>query len=313
MSQPPWASNRRQWLRGTGVACALGVASWGVSWAQGAARAALPPEVATLPIFDAHLHYNDDALSPHPLADVLRRFQRNHVRAVIANSRPNDGTVVLADARPAHTQVVPFIRLYRNRADYSTWFADPTIYDMVERLYANGSATATGSGPFRGIGEFHLYDSANANGPVAIRLMRWARDRNLPVLAHVDDMAVDLLMGHAPGLRLIWAHTGFGREASRVREILEKHPSVMGELSYRNGITAIHERGMEQVTPEWRALFTQFGKRFLLGSDTWVNARWAYYDDLMQSYRTWLAQLPREVAAQIAWRNGFELFGLKAP
>lgn len=305
LAQARWT--RRQLL----VAAAGG--AWPMSAAVTTARAALPAEVASLPIFDAHLHYNDDALSPHPVADVLARFERNQVRAVIANSRPNDGTVVLADARPAATTVVPFIRLYRNRADYSTWFADPSIYEMVERLYANGSTSATGSGAFRGIGEFHLYNSANANGPIAVKLMRWARERGLPVLAHVDDVAVDTLMHHAPGLRLIWAHTGFGREASRVREILDKHPGVIGELSYRSGITALTDRGQEALTPEWHSLFTRYPQRFVLGSDTWVNARWAAYDELMQGYRTWLALLPREVAAQVAWRNGFELFGLKLP
>jgi hypothetical protein len=297
---------RRRWL------AAGAAAAWPLQAAVSTARAALPPEVARMPIFDAHLHYNDDAQSPYPVAEVLKRFERNHVRAVIANSRPNDGTVVLADARPAATTVLPFIRLYRNRADYSTWFADPSIYEMVERLYANGSASATGSGAFRGIGEFHLYESANANGPIAVRLMRWARERGLPILAHVDDVAVDLLMGHAPGAKLIWAHTGFGRDASRVREILEKHPTVLGELSYRSGITTVNDRGHEALTPEWRALFTRFPARFVLGSDTWVNSRWAAYDDLMLGYRTWLALLPREVATQIAWRNGFELFALRA-
>ena len=68
--------------------------------------------------------------------------------------------------------VVPFIRLYRNRADYSGWFRDETIYEMVQRELAAGTA----AGPYRGIGEFHLYDSANANGPVARKLMQLAQD-----------------------------------------------------------------------------------------------------------------------------------------
>ena len=34
---------------------------------------------------------------------------------------------------------------------------------MVQAEFARG----TSAGPFRGIGEFHLYDSANANGPIA--------------------------------------------------------------------------------------------------------------------------------------------------
>ena len=50
------------------------------------------------------------------------------VRAIVANSRPNEGTKALAAAHEAtHAAgitVVPFVRLYRNRADYTGWFAD---------------------------------------------------------------------------------------------------------------------------------------------------------------------------------------------
>jgi hypothetical protein len=55
--------------------------------------------------------------------------------------------------------VITFIRLYRNRADYDNWFRDETIYTMVLAELAKGTA----SGAYKGIGEFHLYDSANAN------------------------------------------------------------------------------------------------------------------------------------------------------
>jgi hypothetical protein len=43
----------------------------------------------TGPLFDAHLHYNVEAQVPHPLPDVLARMQRNGVKAIVANSRPN--------------------------------------------------------------------------------------------------------------------------------------------------------------------------------------------------------------------------------
>ena len=36
-------------------------------------------------IFDAHLHYNEEAFDPYPLAEVFQRFQRNGVRAIVAN------------------------------------------------------------------------------------------------------------------------------------------------------------------------------------------------------------------------------------
>ena len=50
------------------------------------------------PLFDTHLHYNEEAVGPYPLADVLGRMQRSGVRAIVANSRPNDGTRALASA-----------------------------------------------------------------------------------------------------------------------------------------------------------------------------------------------------------------------
>lgn len=275
-------------------------------WA-GAAQAA----DYTGPLFDAHLHYNDEAQSPHPLADVLARMQRNSVKAIIANSRPNDGTQALAGSpqtREAGVTVVPFVRLYRNRADYDNWFRDESIYEMVQAELARGTA----AGPFRGLGEFHLYDNTNANGPVARKLMALAEDRKLAVLAHVDDAAVDLLMANTPSkgrnVRLIWAHTGIGgAPPARVDELMARYPLLMGELSYRPGLTC--EGG--RLCPEWRQLLLKYPTRFMIGSDTWINQRWLYYDELMKGYRSWLGDLPPEAARRIGWENGASLFGIQ--
>jgi hypothetical protein len=263
------------------------------------------------PLFDAHLHYNDEAwMGPHDLSDVLGRTRRAGVRGAIANSRPNDGTRALASAlketREAGLVVVPFIRLYRNRADYQGWFADPTIAEMVDRELAAG----TPAGPYRGLGEFHLYDSANANGPIARQLMRLAEARSLAVLAHCDEVAVDLLMAHAPGARLIWAHTGIGgAPIEQVAARLKRYPRLMGELSYRPGLIA--DGGA--LAPPWRALLSEQAERFLVGSDTWVNARWSGYEALMAEARTWLGSLPSAAATRVAWGNAATLFGLPTP
>jgi hypothetical protein len=275
----------------------------------------------TGPLFDAHLHYNDEACDrvdaraancPHPLSDVLARMQRAGVKAVVANSRPNLGTRALATAKAAtdaaDVQVVPFVRLYRNRADYSSWFSDDSIYAMVQTELKSPDVK------FRGLGEFHLYDSANANGATAKKLMQLAATQGLAVLAHVDDAAIDLLMAHvkdinaAAGFRLIWAHTGIGGSSvARVRELMQKYPQLMGELSYRPGLTCADD----QLCPEWKNLLTDSSTRFFIGSDTWVNQRWQYYEQIMQTYRTWLGGLNPAAAQRIAWRNGAELFGIK--
>jgi hypothetical protein len=296
------------------------------------------------PLFDAHLHYNveawDGRAGPHGPDDVLARMKRNGVRAIVANSRPNDGTKALAameQTGQAGVTVVPFIRLYRNRADYTGWFNDETIYEMVQAEFARGVSGAQ-AGPYKGIGEFHLYDSANANGPVAKKLMQFAEKNNLAILAHVDDVAIDLLMAHAPRARLIWAHTGIsGAPSARVDALFARYPTLMGELSYRPGLTcdagpldagppqgerapaggserhAVRERGGPRLCPEWRALLLKYPTRFMIGSDTWVNQRWQYYDELMKGYRVWLGDLPPEVARGIGWGNGAAVFGVKAP
>ena len=261
------------------------------------------------PLFDAHLHYNDEAQGPHPLADVLGRMQRSGVRAIVANSRPNDGTKALAAAqgatRAAGVTVVPFVRLYRNRADYSGWFGDESIYQMVLRELDAG----TPAGPFRGLGEFHLYDSANADGAVAAKLMKLARERGLAVLAHCDEVAIEKLMAHAPGAKLIWAHTGIGgTPVGRVRELMRQHPSLRGELSYRPGLA---QNGT--LTAEWLDTFTALPDRFLIGSDTWINQRWQYYEAQMDEYRAWLGGLPAPIARRIGWSNGAALLGVPTP
>ena len=269
------------------------------------------------PLFDAHLHYNAEAFNgsegPHPLADVLARMQRNGVRAIVANSRPNEGTRLLAQApetRQAGVTVVPFVRLYRNRADYDNWFRDESIYAMVQAELARGTA----AGPYRGLGEFHLYDAANANGPVARKLMVLAEEKDLAVLAHVDDRAVDLLMAHTPSagrnVRLVWAHTGIGgAPVERVEQLLARYPRLLGELSYRPGLTC--DGG--KLCPEWRRLLLKYPTRFVIGSDTWINQRWDAYDDTMRGYRAWLGDLPPEVARRVAWDNAASLFGVNAP
>ena len=275
------------------------------------------------PLFDAHLHYNEEAWNgaegPHPMADVLERLRRNGVQGALANSRPNDGSKALAvEPSRGGLQVVPFIRLYRNRADYSSWFADPTIYDMVLAEYSKGAGQGAGQGaaflPFKGIGEFHLYDSNNANGATARKLMVFAEEKNLAVLAHVDDVAIELLMANTPSkgqkTKLIWAHTGIGGvPATRVDALFAKYPLLMGELSYRPGLTC--DGG--QLCPEWRGLLQKYPNRFMVGSDTWVNQRWLYYDELMKGYRAWLGDLPAELARKIAWGNAAALFGLQNP
>lgn len=250
-----------------------------------------------IPIFDAHLHYNWEPTPFYSMEQVLEVFRRNNITGILATSRPNTGTHALVAAKPAGLWVVPFIRPYRTRADIQTWFKDPAIYELVEAEYKRGY--------YRGVGEFHLYESSNARGEVAAKVVRFAAERGLYLHAHCDADTIEILFSHDRRAKIIWAHTGFSVSAGRVQELLEKYPALWGELSYRGGITD----GSGKLTPEWKILFSRYADRFLLGSDTWINERWFSYDTIFREYRNWLAQLPRDQAAKIAHGNAGHLFG----
>ena len=254
----------------------------------------------TGPIFDAHLHYNDDAVSLYSVGSAFELFRKNGVGAVLANSRPNDGTRALYEARSRNAargvQVVPFIRVYRDRDDYGTWFRNPEIHRMIREEEKRGY--------YRGVGEFHVFGK-DAATPVVKDIVNFAVDKGLVLHAHCDEEALEILFAHNPKARVIWAHTGFNTPLARVEELLGKYPTLRGELSYRWDVV---DAG--KLSAGWKDLFSRHPTRFLVGSDTWVVQRWQSYPQLMAGYREWLGQLPREVAERVAWRNGAELFGL---
>ena len=218
---------------------------------------------------------------------------------IIATSRPNKGTHQLMDAKAPGLTVVPFIRPYRVRGDIQTWFDDPATWDLIQSEYKRGY--------YRGIGEGHIYGKAAAGEQVK-RIVNFAVEQNLWLHMHCDEEALLLLFSHNPKARIIWAHTGFSTAPARVAELMQAYPGLMGELSYRGGIT----EGGGKLSPAWRDLFARYSDRFLLGSDTWINERWFAYDGIMKTYREWLAQLPEDQAKRIAHGNAERLFNAKA-
>jgi len=263
-----------------------------------AATSQLAAAAEPVEIFDTHLHYNWEPKPYYGLDEVLALFRKHRVTGILATSRPNAGTHALMDAAHEGLQVVPFIRPYRVRADIQSWFGDPVIFDLVQDEFKRGY--------YRGVGEFHLSGQSAANEWVK-KTVDFAVANDLYLHAHADDEAVEILMRHNPKARIIWAHTGFGLPSARVAAMLSKYPKLWGELSYRYGVTD----GAGKLTPEWRALFERYPDRFLLGSDTWINERWAGYGDIMAGYRAWLGQLSPEIAAQIAHGNARALFAEK--
>ena len=96
--------------------------------------------------------------------------------------------------------MVPFIRPYRVRADIGSWFGDPSIFDLVQE--SSSAATTAASANFTSVGQ-------RGEDEWVKKTVDFAVANDLYLHAHADAEAVEILMGHNPRARIIWAHTGF--------------------------------------------------------------------------------------------------------
>jgi Amidohydrolase len=257
------------------------------------AAAALPAE--PLPLYDAHLHYNAEALAAYPVPATIDLLRSNGIRGMLLSSTPNEGTRSLAAAAPGGMTVARFVRPYRTDADRTTWFRDEQTIPLLEAELARAD--------YRGLGEFHVYGD-DAASDVVRRVVELAATRGLYLLAHCDERALELILERDPAAKLIWAHSGFTVPPEQLARTLQRHPTLLAELSYRYDVTV-----SGHLTPEWRRLLVQFADRFVIGTDTWTNERWTRYGEIIAWYRGWLAELPAEVREAIAWRNAEQRFG----
>jgi predicted TIM-barrel fold metal-dependent hydrolase len=180
--------------------------------------------------------------------------------------------------------------VYRSRGEIGTWVRDETLIPYLEERLAKHKYVA--------IGEFHLY-GADADLPVPRRMVELAKKYKLFLHAHSDVDAVERLFRQWPQARILWAHAGFERP-ERVAEMLRKHRNLWCDLAFRTD---------HATDPSWRSVFLQFPDRFMVGTDTFTPERWHYIPEHAEWSRRWLAELPREVAERIAWKNGEQLFG----
>jgi predicted TIM-barrel fold metal-dependent hydrolase len=251
---------------------------------------------AQLPIVDAHVHYSHDAWTVVPPKDAVAILRKAGLKRALVSSSNDEGTQKLLAEAP--DLIVPELRPYRLRGDASSWVRDDAIVAYVEERLKRYRYVA--------IGEFHLF-GADAELPVPRRIVELARQYGLMLHAHSDADAIERLFRQYPGAKILWAHSGF-EQPGRVREMLRKHPTLWADLAFRSD-----QGSGGKVTPEWREAFLEFPDRFMVGTDTFVPERWHYVPEHAAYSRSWLADLPADVAEKIAWKNGEALFGQAWP
>jgi hypothetical protein len=244
-----------------------------------------------LPLVDTHLHYSQSSWPDYGPAAIIVLMDQASVRRGFVSSTPDEGTVRLYEAAP--DRIVPVLRPYRQAGELGSWHLDATVVPYLEQRLARAI--------YRGIGEFHLY-GGDARSPVVRQVAELAARHGLFLHCHCDVEAIEILLGHAPGVRVLWAHAGMGSGPDEVGRLVAASPQLLVELALRSDVAP-----GGQLDPAWRELFLRHSDRFMVGTDTWVPSRWSSYVDIQVAARAWLGQLPPEVARRLAFENAESL------
>ena len=253
----------------------------------------LPTLLVAQPLFDVHLHYNAreaEQLSPDAIMAIL---DEHRVERAVVIGQPAELATKLYQHAP--TRIVPFLGVYRDLRDKIAWPLDETLPARVE--------TALQQGHWRGIGELHIFAN-HRHRPVFHQLLALAHEYNQVVMIHGDAAVIDTIYEVAPRLKVIWAHAGAYPYPSLLKDYLTRYPGLYVDLSMRN--ERIAPEGM--LLEDWYDLFMEHPDRILLGMDTFSLNRWQSYGEWAAETRYWLAQLPQDIATELAWNNAELLF-----
>ncbi|MFP4462734.1 MAG: amidohydrolase family protein [Guyparkeria sp.] len=252
------------------------------------------PGLSATPLFDAHLHYNAEQQAAIDPETIIETLETNGIEHAVVTSRPPENALLLAELAP--DRIVPFLGVYRAKADKETWMDREDLPARVE--------TWLDEGDYRGLGELHLFGE-DRDSPVFERLVEIAAERDLVLMIHGDRAVIDRVFEIAPQVDVLWAHLGDTPDPTVLRAALARHPEhLFIDTSVRD------ERFMDddgQLLAEWRALFVDHPNRFVVGVDTYSIARWQRFDDATDTIRQWLDQLPDSVARRLARENAREL------
>lgn len=247
-----------------------------------------------LPIFDTHVHYSRNSWSEYSPKEILAKLMNANVARALVSSSPDDGTRRLYELDPI--RIVPGLRPYFDDIGPTNWeTSDKTLPYLEGRI---------DSPIYVALGEIHVHVQ-NIESPIFKSAVRRALARNLVLHIHSDAETIRAVFAIEPNAKILWAHAGLIESPETVSQVLDEFANLWTDISIRE--SSIAPGG--KLSEEWRALFLKHPDRITIGSDTWIPERWTSYEKIIELDRTWLGQLPRDVAEKIAYRNAVKLFG----
>lgn len=221
----------------------------------------------------------------------------------------------------------------------------PKIFDAAGDLpadYVASILSGVAAGRYRFVGEILYTHADKATGEQTARgerfvdpagrntevLLAGLKARRIPVMTHWetydwsrDRPAMAALYSAHSDIVFIWPHVGFASPA-QAEDVLTAHPNVVATLSKRErtdqGLSdddkaeSLAPAMMDDcglIEPDWKALLIRYRSRFLFAVDAHKPSRWTHYERAVRMWREALAQLPPDVAADIAWNNANRLYG----
>jgi hypothetical protein len=281
------------------------------------------PGAAELPIFDAHFH-------PDPRWDLQALLSLFDELGVIvgAGGSGGDGLTALEYARDHPLRFVPFsggdrIRAFNLAEGSRSW--DLQSQRVIDHLASLEEELRAGC--WSGIGELFVNTLGShrsnqlrlpADSPLMQRLWSLSGAYDVPLSVHMDADPVSvaemerLLASDRTGT-WIWAHSGWYTTPEQLRRLLDTHPNLYAELSFRDAVRSffpLTEGG--RLREGWRQLLEDMPERFLIGTDV-LSPVAGEYRQLISYWRGVLAQLTPATAALIAHENGERLLGTGRP
>lgn len=253
----------------------------------------LPVSLNAEPLFDAHLHYNGADAEQFSPQKIVNKLEQSDIRHAVVTGTPSSYTASLY--RYAPKLIVPLLSVYRSHDDKYGWPNDATLPDHVE--------SELNKGIWRGIGELHIF-AKDRHSPVFRRIVEIASRHQLPLQIHGDPAVIDTVYDIKPSQSVIWAHAGTFPYPDLIADYLQRYPALYVDLSVRD--ERIAPAG--QISDEWYELFIRFPDRFMVGVDTYSLSRWNDFDSAVAIIRNWLAQLPDDIAKQLAYKNAAVFF-----
>jgi len=210
-----------------------------------------------LPIIDTHVHYKEPAWEVYPPDTIISLLKKAGVEKALVSSTPDEGTRMLYKEDPE--RILPFLRPYHADINSSNWYLKEKVFPYIlERLEMP---------IYKGIGEFHIHNSFDADSPIIKKTVRLAVERNLYIHVHSDHRAVETIFSYEPNVKILWAHAGMSDPPQVVARMFDRYQNLWVDISIREYEIAPNGR----LSSEWEKLFLQHPDRITIGSDTWVK------------------------------------------